>query len=783
MLFNKKFNKKGITPSLPDFSIQIFLYIFNIIGVGMLIIGGIGIKYGKYQRLIYGTDYKGQICGVDTEVEDKIYIAYPRTNEDFLANLGKSSPLDYKFYGICVKSCPQTLDVVCHYKLFDETVYTKSVKQSCISDSSYNPGNSIDCNKVRNNCWLIPQETSSMLYRCIPNYNISGGQSSYCVYPPSITDALDPRCIIVQDDKVGSVQRPAKPNMLFDQLNTGRQVWARWFGDLARSWWVILVCAIGVALVCGFFWVTLLKYCTGFMVWTTIWLVILLLSFLTGFFYYKAGLVRLDSVSSSSLISPSLNDQLAQLQSTTSSLMTTASSTIPQSWKDNTAQYQTSYEAVAYVSTGVLILVLCILIALRKSIRMAIDVLKIGSNALKELPSLLFFPVTNVICIGIFLIWWIFVAACLQSAATVTNADLQSDIDSGLKALSTATGVAVPANVSAALLHSLGTVNMTFTVLEDMPVMNYLMIYHVFGLLWTAQFIQGIATMTVAGAVCAWYFNKLPKEMENDPEMVKLQYPRSRFTILSSLWRTLRYYLGSVAFGSLLIAIIQFIRLVFLYIQKKLEPQAKKNSQLKFILCCIQCCLKCLQSLVETVSRNAYIFIALKGNSFCASGGMVFKLLFNHGSVFAAVNILGEIIMFLGKITISVISAWVAYILLDRLPQFQPNGSSPLSSTWLPILVTLFFAYVTASGFMMIFDLSVDSVLVCYCTDIDENMQRNGGNSKYKVAIHMHVDKLTVKAHKDKEEKSKKEVEVDTVTNVTAIPDASKPAAAVSPRM
>lgn len=756
----------------------------------MLIIGAIGIKYGKYQRLIYGTDYKGQVCGVDSEVEENIYVAYPRTNEDFLANLGKASPLDYKFYGICVKSCPTTLDVVCHYNVLDESIYTLSVKRSCIASTNYVAPNNVDCNKVKTNCWLIPQETSSLLYRCIPNYNVSGAQSSYCVYPPGVTDAFDPRCVIVQDDKTGSIQRPAKPNMLFDQLNTGRQVWGRWFGDLARSWWVILLCSIGVALICGFVWVTFLKYCTGCMVWTTIWLVILLLSFLTGFFYYKAGLVRLDTSSASSYISPSLNDQLASIQATTSSLISSASSSVPQSWKDNTEQYQTSYEAVAYISTGVLILVLCILIALRKSISMAIDVLKIGTDALRALPTLLFFPVTNVVCLGIFLVWWVFVAACLQSAATLTTTDLKADINSGLAALDTATGGSIPSNVTTALVNSLGSVNTTFTVLEDMPVMNYLLIYHIFGLLWTAQFIQGIATMTVAGAVCAWYFSKLPDEVKDNPEFEKLRYDKGKFTILRSLWRTIRYYLGSVAFGSLLIAIIQAIRLVFLYIQKKLEPRAKNNAQLRFILCCIQCCLKCLQSLVETVSRNAYIFIALKGNSFCASGGMVFKLLFNHGSVFMAVNILGEIIMFLGKITISTVCAWIAYILLDRLPQFQPSGKDALSSTWLPILVTLFFSYVTASGFMMIFDLSVDSVLVCYCTDVDENVQRNGGDSKYKVAVHMHVDKITVKAHKkankekNDEANSPKKSGGSSSSNVTVIQvQPSKPTVGQEPKV
>lgn len=49
------------------------------------------------------------------------------------------------------------------------------------------------------------------------------------------------------------------------------------------------------------------------------------------------------------------------------------------------------------------------------------------------------------------------------------------------------------------------------------------------------------------------------------------------------------------------------------YIQKKLEPQAKNNSSLRFMLCCIQCCLKCLQTMIEVVTRNAFVFVALKG--------------------------------------------------------------------------------------------------------------------------------------------------------------------------
>jgi hypothetical protein len=204
------------------------------------------------------------------------------------------------------------------------------VKRGCMAIPNYSPPAGAVCADVRAGCYITPQETSSIMFRCIPSYNVSGVQTSTCAYPPGITSAYDPACIIVQDDKVGSVQRPAKPNMLFDQLNTARQVWGRWFGDLARSWWVILVCSVGVALVLGFVWVTFLKYFTGCMVWTTIFLVVTLLAFLTGFFYYKAGLVQNINVE----IPASINDQLATVQSAAAGAASKAQSYVPQQWTE-----------------------------------------------------------------------------------------------------------------------------------------------------------------------------------------------------------------------------------------------------------------------------------------------------------------------------------------------------------------------------------------------------------------------------------------------------------------
>ncbi len=123
------------------------------------------------------------------------------------------------------------------------------------------------------------------------------------------------------------------------------------------------------------------------------------------------------------------------------------------------AQYQLSYSAIAYTSTGVLLIVLCIIVAMRKGINTAIDVLKTGTDALRGLPGLLFFPCTNVICIGIFLVWWCFVAACLQSAGTVTPVDLSADVKAGLNQLTTEYG----ASAAAIMAGSLNRVNASLT--------------------------------------------------------------------------------------------------------------------------------------------------------------------------------------------------------------------------------------------------------------------------------------------------------------------------------
>ena len=46
---------------------------------------------------------------------------------------------------------------------------------------------------------------------------------------------------------------------------------------------------------------------------------------------------------------------------------------------------------------------------------------------------------------------------------------------------------------------------------------------------------------------------------------------------MQSLWRLVRYHLGTVAFGSFLVALVQFIRMIMKFVEKKLKKHGAAN--------------------------------------------------------------------------------------------------------------------------------------------------------------------------------------------------------------
>lgn len=78
-------------------------------------------------------------------------------------------------------------------------------------------------------------------------------------------------------------------------------------------------------------------------------------------------------------------------------------------------------------------------------------------------------------------------------------------------------------------------------------------------------------------------------------------------SIIRGLYWAFRYHLGSLAFGAFLIALVQFIRIVFEYYRRQIAKANKDNPAIKLLLCLTSYLLDCLERFVKFISKNAYI--------------------------------------------------------------------------------------------------------------------------------------------------------------------------------
>ena len=86
--------------------------------------------------------------------------------------------------------------------------------------------------------------------------------------------------------------------------------------------------------------------------------------------------------------------------------------------------------------------------------------------------------------------------------------------------------------------------------------------YFVFCLLWVVAYIICLQQFMIACMACMWYFSGAGTDMADAPGEVSL------FKAIGwGMW----YHCGSSAFGSFLIALITFIRIVFEYIVYQYE--------------------------------------------------------------------------------------------------------------------------------------------------------------------------------------------------------------------
>lgn len=130
---------------------------------------------------------------------------------------------------------------------------------------------------------------------------------------------------------------------------------------------------------------------------------------------------------------------------------------------------------------------------------------------------------------------------------------------------------------------------------------------------------------------------------------------------------------------------------------------------------CVRCCLACFDRFVKYINENAYCQVVLTGENFCTAAINGFLLILKHTATFAFTRGIGGIFNFLGKLSVSVLNAIIAYCLLVFLPQLNIKINSPIG----PIFIVFLMTYSIAFLFMSMYSTTATAILHSLYADVD----------------------------------------------------------------
>uniref|UniRef100_A0A674DB36 Choline transporter-like protein n=1 Tax=Salmo trutta TaxID=8032 RepID=A0A674DB36_SALTR len=467
--------------------------------------------------------------------------------------------------------------------------------------------------------------------------------------------------------------------MILNDLEVGMKI----VEDYAASWnWILI--GLVIALVVSLIFILLLRFTAGLLLWFTIIAVILVIAYGIWHCYLEFSLLRQQPGADVTIVDIGFQTDV------------TVYLHLSQTWL-------IFLIALCTIEASILI----ILIFLRKRVRIAIALLREGSKAVSYIMSTLFYPI----------ITFLLLAICI-SYFSVTSVFLASSGDAIYKVMAAEPNCMYANKTCDPETFNKTNVSKTCPGAQctfafyggETPYHRYLFILQLSNLLiflWLVNFIIALGQCTLAGAFASYYWaRRKPQDIPTCP-------------LFSSFSRAIRYHTGSLAFGALILALVQMARIILEYLDSKLKGAS--NVAARFLLCCLKCCFWCLERFIKFMNRNAYIMIAIYGKCFCTSARDAFCLLMRNVVRVAVLDRVTDFLLFLGKVLIAGSVGVIAFFFFTHKIPIVQEDVPTLHYYWVPLLTVICGSYLIAHGFFSVYAMCVDTLFLCFCEDLERN--------------------------------------------------------------
>ncbi|GAA5991163.1 hypothetical protein JCM10908_006567 [Rhodotorula pacifica] len=206
-----------------------------------------------------------------------------------------------------------------------------------------------------------------------------------------------------------------------------------------------------------------------------------------------------------------------------------------------------------------------------------------------------------------------------------------------------------------------------------------LMVFAVFNLYYTTQFITNLFLTTEAGIFGAFYYG--------GADAKKVAW--------GAFKRASTYSFGSIAFGSLIVALLDLLRAVLQVIQ---SYESQEGNIIGMAVACVaQCCIGCIAWAVEYFNRYAYIEIALYGKAYIPAAKDTWRLFKDRGITALINDCLVNNIWSFGSLAVGALCSLIAFGYLKGTdPAFIQDSSG---------LVAVLVGYSFAIGYFISYSL------------------------------------------------------------------------------
>uniref|UniRef100_A0A8D3BTR8 Choline transporter-like protein n=1 Tax=Scophthalmus maximus TaxID=52904 RepID=A0A8D3BTR8_SCOMX len=508
-------------------------------------------------------------------------------------------------------------------------------------------------------------------------------------------------------------------SLVRDILNgfNARDIGVRIFEDFASSWpWILL--GLLIAMVVSMLFLLLLRFTAPVMVWVLIVGVLGAGAYGIWHCYWEYDNYKKASASISDIgFTTNFNVYL---------------------------QVQETWLAFLIIISVVEAILLLTIIFLRTRIRIAIALIQESSKAIGHMMSALLYPLVTFVLLLVCVTYWGSTALYLATSGSPIYRVVALNSTMRIVLLSFNFSISSPQNFTSSDYPDCPSASCIFIKYNDEGLLQRnlfnLQIYNVVAFLWCANFIIALGQCTLAGAFASYYwaFSK--------PDDIPF------FPVCGGFMRSLRYHVGSLAFGALILTLVQLVRIILEYIDHKTRGE---NPVARFILCCMKCCFWCLEKCIKFLNRNAYIMIAIYGKNFCVSAKNAFMLLMRNVIRVVVLDKVTDLLLFFGKLlVVGGVGVLSFFFFSGRI--LLPGSTfrtETLNYYWMPIITVVFGSYLIAHGFFSVYNMGVDTLFLCFL----EDLERNDGSEQKPYYMSKNLMKILNKSNKAPKQAKRKE--------------------------